>query len=670
MKSKKPNWLEGTLKRHPDGFGFVIPDDKNHPDIYIPSTKMGTALTNDRVQVAVYQKRRGGSRSYFGFIQNILKRDKEFMVGFFDLKKGQAFIINHNLAFFEAIPIINPQKIHVKQGDYIKARIKIQNVRTFKKRSRDFKQDSLFKAELAENLGRLSSSAKDDVKRVMAEHDIPFDFPPSVLNEVSFLPSEVREKDCSDRRDLREKAFVTIDGATAQDFDDAIFVEKHANFYRLYVAIADVSYYVQEDSELDKSAFERGNSSYFPNFCSPMLPEKLSHDLCSLKEGQNRLVMTQEMDFDFQGEMIKAQLYPSVINSRKRLTYGETQEILDQEAVSYRNAPKLKPTQKNNYLISLTQAQSLAQILIQKHVKELGFDLDIPETLILVEQKGEPIDILKEQRLFSHKMIEQFMLAANKAVSAFLEKARLPLMYRIHESPDPDKLKVLQKFAVALGFSKSLKTRKNFVQFLNQYRGHSQLALIHKLTLRSFSQAHYSAFNKGHYGLNFQSYTHFTSPIRRYCDLKIHRLIKQALAGAKISESKTHLIKELEKQARFISNREQNSVKAERQIKDIKTARFLKKYVGENLTGYVSSITAFGLFITLKSFFVEGLARFQDMRGFWEVDEFQLYAKNKRSGYLIQLGSDVEVLVTASNVKTGQVDLQLLSHKGKQFKVN
>ena len=751
MKRIRTGRIEGILKRHPDGFGFVIPDDKSHPDVYIPSTKIGSALTNDRVETLVYQKRKGGSQSYYGFITNILKRDKKFVVGVFDINKDQTCIVNHNLSFFESIPLKNPKKILVKKGDYVRAKIKFQDQGPLKKKARFFKPDSFLTAELSENLGSISSSAKDDVRRVMAECDIPFDFSSSVLEEVSQLPDNVREEDFSDRKDLRQKAFVTIDGATAQDFDDAVFVERHKSFYRLYVAIADVSYYVREDSELDQSAFERGNSSYFPNFCSPMLPEKLSSDLCSLKEGENRLVMALEMDFDFQGEMRQSKIYPSVIKSKKRLTYGQVQELFDpfsntaegSHSNLYPSSLKVtdltgspaqgeiqtlshnsnKMSLKNNCLQSLKQAKELAQILIKKHVKELGFDLEIPETLILVDPQGEPQDVLKEQRLFSHKMIEQFMLAANKAVSAFLEEKQMPLMYRIHESPDPDKLRILQKFSKSLGFSKSLKSRRNFIQFLSQYKSHKKSALIHKLTLRSLPQARYSAFNKGHYGLNFKSYTHFTSPIRRYCDLEIHRLIKQALANSpnerheletselqpllykssslqsesssrdlsdlqsqsfprkressskKSKQSwhgskqvKAHLEKELEREASFISAREQNSVQAERKIKDIKSARFLKKYVGENLEGSISSVTGFGLFIALKTFFVEGLVRYQDMEGFWEADEFQLYAKNKSSGYLIQLGDGVEVLITASHIQTGQVDLKLLSHKGKAFK--
>ena len=344
-----------------------------------------------------------------------------------------------------------------------------------------------------ENFGKISSSAKDDLKRVMAEYNIPFKFPEEILKEAEELPEEVRQRDYSDRIDLRDKAFVTIDGVTAQDFDDAIFVEKLSDSYRLYVAIADVSHYVREDSLLNKEAFERGNSSYFPNFCVPMLPEKLSNDLCSLKAHKDRLVMVLEMDFDFKGNRIKDKVYPSVINSRQRLTYGQAQDVFDD----------LSPL-KGEFLVSLRAAKSLAQILIGRHIKEdQGLNLNIPETLILVDERGETQDIVKEKRLFSHLMIEQFMLSANKAVSTFLEKKNIPLMYRIHESPEAEKLKSLQKFSKVLGFSQSFQSRKNFIRFLTQYKNHRQIDLIHKLVLRSLSQARYSAFNKGHYGFEF-----------------------------------------------------------------------------------------------------------------------------------------------------------------------
>lgn len=643
MKSKNSRLLEGIVKRHPDGFGFLIPDNSQHPDVYIPSSKIGSALTNDRVQVLVHQKRKGGARSYFGFIHSILKRNKEFAVGFFDIVDDQAVMRKHNLGCSEDIFLTNPKKVKVQPGDCVKAKIIFYP-----------KHDSFFKAELLENFGRISSSAKDDIKKVMAEYEIPFTFSEETLKEAEKLPKEVTEKDCFDRKDLRDKAFVTIDGASAKDFDDAIFVEKHPRFYRLYVAIADVSYYVQEDSFLDKEAYERGNSSYFPNFCSPMLPEKLSNDLCSLKAGKDRLVMVQEMDFDFQGNRVREKIYPSVIQSRRRLTYGQAQDILDDLS-----------SLQGEFLESLKSAGALAQILLRKYIKEQGLHLNIPETLVLVDERGEPQNIIKEKRLFSHLMIEQFMLSANQAVSAFLEKNQTPLIYRIHEKPEEEKLKSLQKFSKALGFSQSFKSRKHLLRFLSQYKDHKWLDLIHKLVLRSLSQARYSAFNKAHYGLNFSSYTHFTSPIRRYCDLMIHRLIKKSLS----KNSKNFLSqKQLEELANFISQREQNSVKAERRIKDIKKARFAEKYIGQSFSAEISSISSFGLFVTLKKFDVEGLVRFQDLSGFWEVDEFQLCARNKRSRYKILFADEVEVLISASHVETGKLDFQLLSHKGRKMK--
>ena len=707
MKLKKSYLLEGIIKRHPDGFGWLIPDDKDHPDIYIPSGKMGSALTNDRVAVWTHQKGRGRlQRSPVGFVRSILKRGQEFAIGPFESEGGQMLMRKHNLGHSFDVLLSNPEKISVKKGDYIKAKI-----RSYPKGS------APFKADLLENFGPISSLAGDDVKRIMAERNIPFDFSPEVLEELKKWPEELSEGDYAQRKDLRGQPFVTIDGTTAQDFDDAVFVKKYPQFFRLYVAIADVSHYVKEDSFLDKEAFERGNSSYFPGFCVPMLPEKLSHNLCSLKAGKDRLTLVQEMDFNFQGERIRSELYPSVIHSQKRLTYGQAQDIMDGLS-----------SLKGEYLEALKEAQALTKILLKKHIKEQGLDLDIPETAVVVDDRGEPQDIIKEKRLFSHIMIEQFMLSANKAVSAFLEKRKIPLMYRIHEAPLAEKLKSLQGFSKALGYPSSLKTRESFVRFLTQHKGHSRVALIHKLVLRSLPQARYSSFNKGHYGLNFSSYTHFTSPIRRYCDLFIHRLIKQALAfageegdsgqpfskklkgkssakaqkmfrdkedspsaqkkfkGEEGSSSSTKTQKkfkseggeksftllsqkEIERKASYISEKEQNSVKAERRIKDIKIARFAKKYVGQEFSGYVSSVSSFGLFVALRLFPAEGLIRFQDLKGFWERDDLELSAVNKKSGYRIQFGDELKVLITASNTLTGKIDFKLLSHKGRKVRL-
>ena len=632
MRQKKPYIIKGILKRHPEGFGFVIPENKTHPDIYVD--KAGSAFNQDQVEVLVYQKKKGGPKSYFGFIQSILKRNTKLALGFVKIDGEQLFLEKHNLPILSALPLRNPKRIPLKEGDYIKARI-------------DYKKKApFFTLELIKNLGLMTQEAEHDLKRIIAEYNLPVEFSTSALEELDRLPNEVRKKDFYDRKDLRDKDFVTIDGESAQDFDDAIFVERHKNSYRLYVGIADVSYYVQEDSALDQSAFERGNSSYFPGFCIPMLPEKLSHKLCSLVEGEDRLVLVVEIHFDFQGNPLKSLVYPGLIRSRKRFTYTEVSQCFE----------TLKKTRKWDFL---EPAQSLGQILIRKHNKQGAFDFDWPETLITVDQNGEPKKISREPRLFSHKMIEQFMLSANQAVSRFLEEKKSVLIYRIHEKPEYEKLKILEKLAQSFSFSKSFKNRKNFLQFLSQNKNHKDKDVIYRFALRAMSQARYSSFNKGHYGLNFESYTHFSSPIRRYCDLQIHRLIKKALNNQTLKLS-SKCQKEMEQQAQAISATEQNSVKAERKLKDIKAARFLKPHVGETFDGSISSIVNFGLFVCLEDFFVEGLVRFQEMTSYWEADELGLFAVNRRTGLKLKIGDRLKVLIKASNVSTGQVDLKLI----------
>ena len=646
--------LQGVMKRHPDGFGFVIPDDSGHPDIYIPFRGIGSAMTNDRVEAAV-QKKRGRPNMYFGYVESILKRFREFAVGPYEILKTpqgkeQAALCSHNLSGAQPILLNNPKGIAVKEGDWVKAKITSWP-----------EGGKPFAAALAQNLGAISSSAKDDSKRVLAERDIALDFPEEALREANCLPDEVKESDFSGggRKDLRDKSFVTIDGANAKDFDDAIYVERLSFGFKLFAAIADVSHYVAENSFLDKEAHQRGNSVYLPGFCVPMLPEKLSNGLCSLKPGKPRLALIEEMDFNPQGEMIRSEFYPAVIESRRRLTYGEAQEMLD----------GFRPL---GDLAFLKEAKKLAETLLKKNSRDGALNLDIPETVVAVNQMGEPTDLLREERLFTHRMIEQFMLAANIGASAFLEKKKAPLMYRAHEAPKEDKLQQLEIFSRTLGFARPLSSRENLIRFLSQFQDHSKKALIGKLVLRSLCQARYTAFNKGHYGLNFSSYTHFTSPIRRYCDLLIHRLIKKTLAAPEVGvkppskpPAKPLSQKSIEKIAAFISEREQNAVKAERQVKDIKKTRFLSSYLGQNFSGVISSVTSFGLFIALDDFDVEGLARFRDLPGQWVADEINLRASGKRSGYTMKFGDKVETQLAAARPLTGNLDFKLISHEGK-----
>ena len=634
MTSEKT--LKGIVKRHPDGFGFVIPDDKNHQDIYIPASRMGSALTYDRVE-ALVQKRRH-RQMFFGSIKTILKRHWEWTAGPYEIENGKFLLKKHSLPIDQPIEVQNPRKLKIKKEEWVK--IKLTAYPT--------EQKPLFQGDILENLGVITSSAKDDNSKILAENNIPIKFPKPVLEELHTLPDEVRPEDWKGRKDLTNKAFVTIDGITAKDFDDAIFVEKQSFGFRLFVAIADVSHYVQENSQLDQEAYLRGNSTYLPDLAVPMLPEKLSNGLCSLNPQVPRLAMVAEMDFDVQGIQLKYQFYPAVIKSHHRLTYGQAQDIFDD-------------SDKDKKWVFLKDAAQLGQILIQRQDQNGALDFNIPEITVKVNSQGEPVEIIKEMRLFSHRLIEQFMLAANQAVSLFLKEKKSPSLYRIHESPEKESLKQLENFSKSLSFSSPLNTRQNLLAFLKKFKGHSSEPLINKLTLRALSQARYSAFNKGHYGLNFSAYTHFTSPIRRYCDLTIHRLIRQALNHSQQKALPSD--KTLEKQARWISEREQISVKAERKVVDIKKARFLKPHIGEEFDGIISSITSFGLFIALGKFDVEGLVRFRDLPGHWIFDEANLRAESKRSRYSMQFGDAVRIKVITANTETGTIDFKLISHK-------
>ena len=628
--------LIGIVKRHPGGFGFVIPEKSGFQDVYVPASQIGSALTNDRVEVCLNERR---GRRFYGAIKNILKRHWEFISGPYEVLKGKEVLRSHGLGFDQPIELKNPLKIPAKKGDWLKVKI-----------THYPENHADFKGKIIHNLGCITSVPGDDNLRALAKQNIVIEFSKEALKEVEKIPDEVNKKDFKKRVDLTSKFFVTIDGATARDFDDSIFVETLPEGFRLFVAIADVSYYVKEDSVLDKEAFLRGNSTYLPNLVVPMLPEKLSNHLCSLNPQEDRLALVSEMEFDFSGEMTKSSFYEAIIKSKRRLIYGEVQEMIDGQI----------PFEDCGFL---REAKKLADILIKRQIAEGALDFNLPETVIKVNSQGIPLDIMRGHRLFSHRLIEQFMLAANKASAGFLKQKGYPVVYRIHDSPKKEKLQQLEMFSKNLGFALPVHSREGLLQLLKQYKDHPKELFINKLVLRSMAQACYSASNKGHYGLHAPLYTHFTSPIRRYCDLMIHRFLKQALREELLSENK----KDLEAKGAFISGREQASVKAERQVYDIKKARFLKNRLGEDSEGTVSSVTSFGLFIALKEYDIEGLVRFKDLPGHWIGDEMRLRAVANRSHYSINFGDEVSVRLASVDEINGRIDFQLLTHKNQNL---
>lgn len=635
--------LDGIIKRHPDGFGFFIPDDKDHPDVYVPQQSMKSAMTNDRATIIVEKERDGRFR---GEIIRITERSQKRVAGKFTKgSNGWGLIKDEGRGWGKDLKIPLDKSKDAKDGELVEAQIT------------QFPDEGNFEGVVLNVIGD-AQDPLNDIKRVVITNNIPEHFSKETLEEAKKFSANPDEKDFAGRKDLRHLPIITIDGATAKDFDDAVLVEMTEKGFHLYVAIADVSHYVTVGSAMDKEAYERGTSVYFPNFVIPMLPEGLSNGLCSLNPHVPRLALVAEMFFDFTGEMTSSTFYEGVIESKARVTYGEAQELIDGAAIE-----KLNHVKENIF-----RCADLAKVLMGKRFKEGSLDLEVPETELVIDGTGTPVDVIKSERLFAHRLIEELMLAANVAVAKFLSSKEIPSFYRIHEAPDSEKIGNLQKYMENMGLKTSFggeKLQKKLTRALQHFDGKPEAQIIHILTLRSMSQAKYTPNNMGHFGLGFDFYTHFTSPIRRYPDLIVHRLVKSQI----MANSRYRLMPEedLATAGTWLSACEQRSAKAERQIQAIKKARFMMNMVGESFDGLISSVTKFGVFVLLREFNIDGLIRLDDLgQDKWEFDEDNLTLTAKRSGFTYKMGDVVRVTVSLADIEQGQINFVLESHASSQ----
>ena len=633
--------LQGRIKRHPDGFGFFIPEQSEHPDVYIPRQSMSGAMTNDQVTIEVFAER--NSDRFRGEIIDILKRGTTSVVG--TLQKN-GIIQDDGKGWGEDLKVDSKDTMDAKPGELVSVQILSYPG-----------ERGGFRGKIVDVIGD-SLDPLTDVKRVLFQNSIPQEFPGPVIQEAQKFSEYVSEADMKNRRDIRQLNFITIDGATAKDFDDAIYVETNNQGFLLYVAIADVSHYVQEGSAIDKEAYLRGTSVYFPNFVVPMLPEILSNGLCSLNPHLPRLSLVAEIQMDFTGEMLKTNFYEAVIESKARVTYGEAQEVIDGNPV-----PKLEHVKEE-----ILRASDLAKILMAKRFKDGSLDLEIPETQIIIDSSGMPTDFVRTSRLFAHRLIEEMMLSANVAVAKFFADQEIPGMYRVHEAPNADAIQMLEMYLHNFGSRVELgqgKLQKRLTKSLQEFSGKPEAEILNILALRSMSQAKYSANNLGHFGLGFEFYTHFTSPIRRYPDLIVHRLVKSQI----LENSRYHEIEEddLQTAATMLSATEQRSVKAERQFQAIKKARFMQKYLGEEFDGIISSVTKFGVFVLLRQFEVDGLVRMESLsKEKLEFNEDTLTLVGTRSGRTFSLGDKVRIQVATADPDAGQVDFVLVLDEAQQ----
>ena len=634
----KKKTLRGLVKRHPDGFGFFVPEEHDHPDVYIPRQSMSGILTNDKVLIQV-EPEKGGER-FRGEILEIISRGTKHVVGqFFPLNEKFGFIKDESHAWGQDLRIPMTDTKNAQKGELVAAEVlQFPN------------EDKPFLGRIIEVIGS-SAEPMNDLRRVIYSNQIPNVFPPEVEAEAKAFKTVPEEKDYAHRVDLRKKTLITIDGVTAKDFDDAVYVETSPQGFRLYVAIADVSHYVRPGTAIDKEAYERGTSVYFPNFVVPMLPEVLSNGLCSLMPQVPRLCLVSEIEFDFTGEKLSSKFYEAVMQSQARVTYGEAQEIIEGNDVA-----KLKHVEEN-----ILRCADLAKILMAKRFKDGSLDLEIPETQLEIDASGVPVDVIRSERLFAHRLIEELMLAANVAVAEFFVKKEIPAIYRVHEAPNADAIRLLEGYLKSFGGNISLnsgKLQKRLTKALQEFSGKPAALALNILTLRSMSQAKYSPNNLGHFGLGFENYTHFTSPIRRYPDLIVHRLLK-SLVHPKMGYQRMDE-DQLIQAGTWLSACEQRSVKAERQIQAIKKARFMEKFVGQEFDGVISSVARFGVFVLLREYDIDGLVRIEDLaKDKLEYDEEKLRLYARRSGKSYSIGDTLQIRVESADHNLGQINFLL-----------
>jgi ribonuclease R len=645
----KKKFLKGIIKRNPDGFGFLIPDSKDHQDVYIPRHAMDGVMTNDYVLADVYPE--SGSQKFRGEIVEIIKRSTVTVVGKYkQITKSYGILKDESNSWGSDLVIETRNNLECQTGDLVAAQI-IQYPEKGKE----------LIGKVVEIIGNIEDPL-NDIKRVALTQQITMNFPEDVLKEAKKYKSEPNDKDFKGRKDIRDLNLITIDGKTAKDFDDAVYVERSDRGFRLLVAIADVSHYVKDETAIDEEAYLRGNSIYFPNFVIPMLPEVLSNGLCSLNPHVPRLCMVAEMYFDFAGTKAESRFYEAVMESKARITYGEAQEIIEGQKIE-----KFEHVKEN-----ILKCAELAKILMAKRFRDGSLDLEIPETTLEIDASGVPVDVIRSERLFAHRLIEELMLIANVSVAEFLTNSQIPSMYRIHEPPNEVSIKMLERYLHNFGGKVKLddgKLQKRLTRALQEFSGKPEAHVLNILTLRSMNQAKYSVNNVGHFGLGFDNYTHFTSPIRRYPDLIVHRLIKsQILKGKKYNEVEEE---DLATAATWLSSCEQKAAKAERQITAIKKARFMEKFLGDEFEGMISSVVRFGVFVLLREYEIDGLVKIDELSSQrLEFDEKTLSLYNKKTGLRFTIGDAIKIKVVATDSELGQINFMPLELVAKREQQN
>ena len=637
-------YIKGTYRGNEKGYGFVIPENEEMEDIFIPRGNNNNALNEDIVVAEIVKESEDGKRKE-GKIVSIVKHEKDKVVGLFVKSKNFGFVIPDDKKF--------GGDIFISKSNFAKAK---NNQKVVVKLTK-YPENKKAEGKIIEIIGGIDEAGVDMLSLVK-EYDLPYEFPQGVIEEAKSKGNKVDKKDIPNRVDLRDKTIFTIDGEDAKDLDDAVRVYKNDDGnYMLDVHIADVSYYVTENSLLDKEAIIRGTSIYMLDRVIPMLPKELSNGICSLNAGEDRFTLSCTMEIDKEGNIISSDVYKAVIKVTERMNYKDVQKIIDGRDEEVLEKYK-------NYIQDFKLMEELAKILKNKRLERGYLNLDLPESKVVLDNNGHAVDIKKYELYFSNEIIEQFMLSANETIAERFYWLEAPFIYRVHEEPDIDKVKELNKFLYNFGYkinkSGDKVYPKEFAKVLDSVKGKTEERVVSNLVLRTLKVARYESENDGHFGIASKYYCHFTSPIRRYPDLFIHRIISKYLENNyELSEKqKEKYEKQAEQYAKTSSDREKIATKVERDSIDIKMAEYMQDRIGEEYEGMVSSVTSFGMFVELDNT-VEGLIRFENLGDeYFEYDEEHKQLIGEKTGITYKIGDRVKIKVINANKETRQIDFE------------
>ncbi|MCF6462495.1 ribonuclease R [Clostridium sp. Cult1] len=638
------NLIVGKLEGNEKGFGFLVPDDKEKEDIFIPAEEMNGAIHGDRVVVRIISKGIVDKRDE-GEVIRILERTNKTIVGTYESSKNFGFVIpdDSRIAYDIFIP-----KNHAN-GAKTNQKVVVEITRWPEKRRNP-------EGKIVDILGYVGEKGVD-ILSIIKQYKLPEEFPEKVQDQAKRIGQRVNEEDIKNRVDLRDLNTFTIDGADAKDLDDAVSIEKVGENYRLGVHIADVSHYVPERSPLDKEAYKRGNSVYLVDRVIPMLPKELSNGICSLNPNVDRLTLSVFMEIDSNGNVVDHELVEGVIRSKARLVYDDVSDLLEND--NYEAFDKL-----DKVVEDLKLMEELCHILSEKRERRGSIDFDFPEARIILDEDGIPVDIVKEDRRIANKMIEEFMLVCNETVAEYMYWSEMPFLYRIHEEPDMEKINSFNKFVHNFGYMIKGTQEvhpKELQRLTKEVKGKKEETLINTLLLRSLKKAKYSSEPDIHFGLAAKYYSHYTAPIRRYPDLQIHRILKSFYKGKLNSQEQAKLEAILPKVAEHTSITERTAEEAERAVDDLKVAEFMSKRIGNIYEGIVSSLTHFGMYVQLENT-VEGLVHFSNMLDdYYEFDEDNYHIIGEFTRKQYKLGDIVKIKVVKADLVKRTVDFMLLS---------